>query len=691
MSNTIPGNIDLDNSEFKTAWQLVQNSNRSIFLTGKAGTGKSTFLKYICENTSKSYIILAPTGIAAVNAGGVTLHSFFKIPLKPLLPDDPDFSPKEIRKTLRYTREKVNIIKKLDMVVIDEISMVRADIIDFIDKVLRIYSGNMREPFGGKQLLLVGDIFQLEPVITAESREILKRYYKHFFFFNAYVFNNISLVPIELKKIYRQNNESFIQLLDQIRVNSISPAQLNMVNRRVIPEYKENANEFIITLASRRDTVDVINEQHMAALPAKEFIYRGSIIDEFPEQNLPTQVELILKEGAQVIFIKNDKDQRWVNGTLGKVYKTYDDYIEIELENGDIHIVEHEKWENVRYTFDEKEKTIKETVLGIFMQYPIKPAWALTIHKSQGLTFNNIIIDFRGGGAFTGGQTYVALSRCTGLEGVILRQPLTAKDIFVNPVVVEFSRYFNNREIINNAIAGAAANINYTESLKAFREKDFDRAVKQFSMAIGTRNDLIKPLIQRFIRKELNIISLKDNEITDLKTKVNEQEKILRSLAGEYVIMGDELLNNDILSESRVKYNGKQITYDPVTIKSAFANYNKALKLCPDLLDALTGKGTLYMLMDEYDEAESCFKLALEIDPSSEIAVTGIVRILTYGNHIKEAINILKNALKVNPHSYSFHEYIAEIYNKMGMEELYLKHSDKADSLRKNDKKKRKK
>lgn len=690
MSNSRHGNIDLDNPEFKTAWQLIQNSNRSIFLTGKAGTGKSTFLKYICENTGKNYIVLAPTGIAAVNAGGVTLHSFFKIPLKPLLPDDPEFSPKNIRKTLRYTRDKVNIIKKLDMVVIDEISMVRADIIDFIDKVLRIYSGNMREPFGGKQLLLVGDIFQLEPVITAEAKEILKRYYKHFFFFNAYAFSNISLVPIELKKIYRQNNESFIQLLDNIRINNIDQAKLNMINSRVNPAYRENPNEFIITLASRRDTVDVINEQHMAALPAKEYLYEGEIIEEFPEQNLPTQVKLILKEGAQVVFIKNDKDQRWVNGTLGKVHKTEEDYIEIELENGDIHLIEHEKWENVRYTFDEKEKTIKETVLGIFKQYPIKPAWALTIHKSQGLTFNNVIIDFGGGGAFTGGQTYVALSRCTDLNGVILRQPLTPKDIFVNPVIVDFSRYFNNNEIINNAIDGAAANINYTESLKAFRKKDFDTAVKRFTLAINTRNDLSKPLIQRFIRKELDIINIKDNQINNLKSKVIEQEKILTSLAGEYVIMGDELLDNDILSEGSVKYQGKENIYDPVTVKSAFANYNKAIALCPDLIGAYTGKGRLYMLMDEYEEAESCFRTALEIDSSSEMAVCGICGILTSCNRIKEAIKILKGALKANSRNPIFHEQIAEIYNKMGMEELYLKHTDKANSLRKGSKKKRK-
>ena len=397
-------NIDLDNVEFQNAWNLIRNTHRSVFLTGKAGTGKSTFLKYICANTTKKHVVLAPTGIAAVNVGGQTLHSFFKIPFKPLLPDDPDFSPRRIRKTLRYSAQKVKLIRKLDLIIIDEISMVRCDIIDFIDKVLRTFSGNMREPFGGKQLLFVGDIFQLEPVITRDMRDILRRYYQQFFFFNARVFNSLGLIPIELRKIYRQTDSSFIAMLDRVRVSHASNSDLQLLNSRCNLDYKEPDNGLVMTLATRRETVDSINDAHMQALDTPEYVFEGVVTDVFPDNDLPTNKELVIKKGAQVIFIRNDKENRWVNGTLGMVSRVDETGIEVELENGDGYVLEKEIWENVQYSYDEKEKKVIENVVGTFQQYPIKPAWALTVHKSQGLTFNNIVIDFAGV-AFSSGQT----------------------------------------------------------------------------------------------------------------------------------------------------------------------------------------------------------------------------------------------------------------------------------------------
>ena len=359
-------NIDLDNVEFQNAWNLIRNTRRSVFLTGKAGTGKSTFLKYICANTSKEHVVLAPTGIAAVNVVGQTLHSFFKIPFKPLLPDDPDFSPRRIRKTLRYSSQKVKLIKKLDLIIIDEISMVRCDIIDFIDKVLRVYSGNMREPFGGKQLLFVGDIFQLEPVVTRDMKEILRRYYQQFFFFNARVFSHLGLIPIELKKIYRQNDSAFIAMLDRIRVSHATSGDLMMLNSRCNPGYHELDDGFMITL--RRDTVDSINHDHMQALDTPEFTFEGVVNGVFPDNDLPTSKELVLKKGAQVIFIRNDKDNRWVNGTIGKISNVDNDGVEVELENGDCYVIEPEVWENVQYSYDEKEKKVIENVAGTFQQ-----------------------------------------------------------------------------------------------------------------------------------------------------------------------------------------------------------------------------------------------------------------------------------------------------------------------------------
>ena len=286
MNDNTPVNIDLDNPEFQCAWNLLQNTHKSVFLTGKAGSGKSTFLKYICKNTKKKNIVLAPTGISAVNVGGQTLHSFFKIPFKPLLPDDPEFSPRKIRQTLRYSKDKVKIIRELELIIIDEISMVRADIIDFIDKVLRVYSNNMREPFGGKQLLFVGDVFQLDPVDTRDMRHILSRFYTQFFFFNARVFGDLGLVPIELQKMYRQTDNTFLSLLDRVRNNHASAQDIAQLNQRYNPNFTDNG-EFVITLAMRRDTVDAINDEHMRALTTPEYTFTGVITDKFPENELP--------------------------------------------------------------------------------------------------------------------------------------------------------------------------------------------------------------------------------------------------------------------------------------------------------------------------------------------------------------------------------------------------------------------
>lgn len=471
----LPENLDLNNKEFKTLWKIITTTNKSVFLTGRAGTGKSTFLKYICAKTNKKYVVLAPTGIAAVNVGGMTLHSFFKIPFKPLLPDDPQYQNKTIQKTLNYNREKIKMLRALDLIIIDEISMVRADIIDFIDKVLRYYCRNMREPFGGKQILFVGDVFQLEPVVTPDMREILRNYYRQFFFFNARAFNELSLIPIELLKIYRQNNTEFVSMLDRIRIDKATQQDLEKLGTRVDLNYQAPTSELVITLAARRDIVDSINDERMSSLTTPEFLFEGKIKDDFPEQNLPTSKELLLKEDAQVIFVKNDHQQRWVNGTLGKIVHLDEDNISVELEGGNIYSIEPEIWGNVKYTYDEKKREVKEIILGTFTQYPIKPAWALTVHKSQGLTFNNVIINLKGG-AFACGQTYVALSRCTSLEGLILRQNIRLNDILVNPAVIEFSHKFNDSFAITNALNEAEAHKYYLESLNCFKNEKFNDA-----------------------------------------------------------------------------------------------------------------------------------------------------------------------------------------------------------------------
>jgi ATP-dependent exoDNAse (exonuclease V) alpha subunit len=524
-------NIDLNNPEFQDAWDVLQHTHRSVFLTGKAGTGKSTFLKYIRDTIKKKTVVLAPTGIAAVNVGGQTMHSFFKIPFKPMVPDDPDYSnPARMRKMLRYTKEKVKLIQQLELIIIDEISMVRADIIDFVDRVLRVYSGNMREPFGGKQLLLVGDIFQLEPVVTHDTRDILRRYYKNFFFFNAKAFDQINLVAIELRKIYRQSDSDFIALLDRVRINRATPADMARINQRYNPNYQEINDEFVITLATRRDTVDSINDEHMKALKTPEFVYEGAIEGDFPENSLPTAYNLALKEGAQVIFIRNDKEGRWCNGTIGKVTRLSDTSVYVALENGAEMLVEREIWENMQYTYNEKEKKVEEKVLGSFAQIPIKPAWALTVHRSQGLTFNHVVIDFAGG-AFTGGQTYVALSRCTSMEGITLLKPLSERDIIVNLAVVDFSRQFNNRQLINEAMEQERANQLYRRAVHAFDNQEFEECVKCFTEAMKIKDNLQNEAVKRLISKKLNIFKRQAKTIERLKQVIENQKKTLHSLA----------------------------------------------------------------------------------------------------------------------------------------------------------------
>lgn len=688
MNDNIPVNIDLDNPEFQCAWELLQHTHKSVFLTGKAGSGKSTFLKYIRKNTKKKNVVLAPTGISAVNVGGQTLHSFFKIPFKPLLPDDPEFAPRKIRQTLRYNKDKVKIIKELELIIIDEISMVRADIIDFIDKVLRIYSNNMREPFGGKQLLFVGDVYQLEPVVTRDMREILRRFYSQFFFFNARVFGDLGLVPIELQKMYRQTDNTFLSLLDRVRSNHASPLDIAQLNQRYNPNYKDNG-EFVITLAMRRDTVDAINDEHMQALTTPEFTFMGQITNTFPENELPTSKELVLKQGSQVIFIRNDKENRWVNGTLAKVYEVNEDSIKVEMESGEIHELEREMWENMQYTYDEKEKKIIESVLGTFSQFPIKPAWALTVHKSQGLTFNNVVIDF-GGGAFTSGQTYVALSRCTSLEGITLLKPLSERDIIVNTAVVAFSHSFNNKFLIENALRQEQAASLYRKSIHAFDHFEFSDSVKHFVEAMAINDVSKKPSVHRLISRKLNHLNTLNQKIESLEKVVASQNEMLRQLAKEYTEMGNQSLGyGNLVNEDEVPY-GKISKMDEIAFKSANANYDKAIRICPTYVDAYVGKAHLLYTIGEAEEAERLYKKALEAIPNSyEVMALGHLYIDT--KNVPEAIKSFKRAIKANKKAPQPYEALVPIFKNIGLEEKAEEFEEKADQLRKAQSKKQKK
>ena len=563
--------IDLDNAELQNALQIIQFTRRSLFLTGKAGTGKSTFLRYIAANTKKKHIVLAPTGIAAINAGGSTLHSFFKLPFHPLLPNDSMYSVRNIRNTLKYNSEKIKIIREVELIIIDEISMVRADIIDFIDKVLRVYCRNMREPFGGKQLLLVGDIYQLEPVVREDDRRLLAPFYRSSFFFDAKIFQQFSLVSIELKKVYRQSDPAFIGILDHIRTSQVHMQDLQLLNQRVGAQLDDSDSKLAITLSTRRDTVDYINENQLKLLPGEPTLFRGSIQGEFPESSLPTPIELYLKTGAQIIFIKNDIEHQWVNGTLGTIIGFDEEEnakIYVRTESGQDVMVEPAAWSNMRYHFNEVEKKIEEEEIGRYEQYPLRLAWAITVHKSQGLTFNQVKIDFTGG-VFAGGQTYVALSRCTSLEGISLQEPIRQSEVFVRNEVKQFARHYNDQNTINTALTQSKADRQYHDAVKAYDRGDMQEALDNFYLAIHSRYDIEKPLAKRFIRKKLNKMNELEAENARLREVIKQkdeekkkQEKFLKRLATEYVILGKEC------EKEHMK-------------EAAIMNYKKALTLYP--------------------------------------------------------------------------------------------------------------
>jgi nucleoside-triphosphatase THEP1 len=428
---------DENNSIFQLATDFVNQTSEHVFLTGKAGTGKTTFLKYICQHTHKITVVTAPTGVAAINAGGVTLHSFFQLPLEPYIPG---YSTVSLKKNFfRFSKQKIDLIKQLELLIIDEVSMLRADILDSIDVSLRSIRHNLK-PFGGVQVLYIGDMFQLPPVAKEEEWNLLKDYYQSTFFFHAQVFQQTHPVYLELKKVYRQGDSVFVDLLNRIRNNIVTGDDIQILNKLYNPSFVPSENENYIILTTHNYRADSINNVRLSELPGEERIFSGEITGDFPNFALPTDMQLRLKPGAQIMFIKNDTEEhRYYNGKIGVVSRIVADQIHVYLsDTNDTIILKKETWENKRFELDKLSSKVKEEILGSFIQYPIRLAWAITIHKSQGLTFEKAIIDT--GSSFAAGQTYVALSRCTSLDGIVLYSKIRPNCILTDPYAIEFSQ-----------------------------------------------------------------------------------------------------------------------------------------------------------------------------------------------------------------------------------------------------------
>ncbi|CAG0967376.1 MAG: AAA family ATPase [Bacteroidetes bacterium] len=439
-----------ENSPAELAAKFVNNTGKHIFLTGKAGTGKTTFLKHIIKNTFKNTVIAAPTGIAAINAGGVTLHSLFQLPFGAFIPEKnlPNIlnesykinTPHTLLKQLQLNKSKRKLIQEIELLIIDEVSMLRADLLDAIDTVLKSVRKKNQLAFGGIQILFIGDLLQLPPVVKEAEWDILKNYYPSAFFFDAWVLRENKPIYIELDKVYRQSDNVFIQVLNNLRNNSINEKDIALLNRYYKPDFTPAKEDTYIQLTTHNYKAENLNKQELEKLDTPSYFYPAEITGDFSEHNFPVENNLELKIGAQIIFIKNDPsgNQLFYNGKIGKIHTLHKDKILVQLDKGKIISVEKYEWENVRFTVNEITNEIEEHVIGSFKQYPIKLAWAITIHKSQGLTFEKAIIDV--GKAFAPGQIYVALSRLTSLHGLVLTSEINFNSLYINKEIETFSK-----------------------------------------------------------------------------------------------------------------------------------------------------------------------------------------------------------------------------------------------------------
>ena len=484
------GNINImttieHNEIFDLAYRFVTETSENIFLTGKAGTGKTTFLKYLKEHCSKNIVVAAPTGVAAINAGGVTLHSLFQLPFHPFLPTSGNKTG--LLSKIRYNKQRQQLLRKMDLLVIDEISMVRCDVMDAIDTVLKSIRRNHNLPFGGVQVLCIGDLHQLSPVAQNQEWNILKEYYDSPFFFDSHAVKEQMPLLIELNKIYRQKEESFVALLNKVRNNEMGVDDFEDLHLRYMPGFRPDSGENYITLTSHNNQADQINQQQLYKLNTSPFTYKAIIENDFSENLYPAEAELVLKEGAQVMFLKNDLVQkRYYNGKIGVVKALEKDKVTVDCE-GTLIDVTMDTWDNSRYTLNRADGKLEQEILGTFTQYPLRLAWAITIHKSQGLTFEKVMID--AGSAFSSGQVYVALSRCTSLGGIVLLSKIPSSAIYSNDNVIKGQKVLTHKGSLAERFTGARQVFTQQLLEELFSFNDVAAACDQLQFHIKQQQD----------------------------------------------------------------------------------------------------------------------------------------------------------------------------------------------------------